>query len=201
MEQLREGRAALDAQDPERAAELLTQVADRARKAGIPALAASACGVLAQAFFALGERDEALSQARRALAMAEELKQEKAVQHFQGLIQFIESAAVTVGEPESPEWSARIQAALNQAKTGDGDTALKYLVELAEEAHTKGAQAREASARIYLGQILLARGEHAFATAELLCALGIAEELGDERASAHIRALLGQADKPPNQLP
>jgi hypothetical protein len=103
MEQLQEGQDALNAQDPQRAAELLIRVADRARKAGIPALVASACGMLAQALFALGQRDESLEQARGALAIAEQLKQERAAQHFQGLIQLIESAAGTSDEPESPD--------------------------------------------------------------------------------------------------
>jgi hypothetical protein len=49
------------------------------------------------------------------------------------------------------------------------------------------------SARILLGQILLARGARALARAELLTALGIAETLGDEGAAAHVRALLAQA--------
>ena len=64
---------------------------------------------------------------------------------------------------------------------------------IAEQARAAAAPGPEASARIFLGQILLARGERALARAELLTALGIAEKLGDEGAAAHVRALLAQA--------
>jgi tetratricopeptide (TPR) repeat protein len=100
------------------------------------------------------------------------------------------------GDAAPPDWNARIHAALEQAKAGDPSAALQALVQIAEEAHKAGATGPEASARIFLGQIhLFQNGERILAAAELHRALTLAEQLGDESAAAHIRALLAQAEQ------
>jgi hypothetical protein len=106
----------------------------------------------------------------------------------------MEPAGSPPADTRGPDWNARFGAALERARAGDADAACQALVQIAEEAHDAAAPGPEATARIFLAQILLARGERALARAELLTALGIAEELGDESAAAHVRALLAQTD-------
>jgi tetratricopeptide (TPR) repeat protein len=186
--QLREGEAALDARDPRRAAGLLSQAADRAREAGLPALEGSARGMLAQALFLLGARDQALGEARQALAVAEEIGQQDAVEHFRKLVQHMEAA------PGELDADALVHVALEQMQGGDMEGAKNRLLRIAEQARAAGARGAEATTRIFLGQILLALEEHALAAAELRTALGIAESLGDETAVAHVHSLLERAE-------
>jgi tetratricopeptide (TPR) repeat protein len=195
MAQIREGKAVLEARDPRRAADLLKQAAESAHDVAIPELESLACGLLALALSILGQRDEALVRAHRALAIAEHEREPSAgfIEDLRDVIQRMESAASPPGDPGGPDWNARIGAALERARAGDADAAFQALVEIAEQARAAAAPGPEASARIFLGQILLARGERALARAELLTALGIAEKLGDEGAAAHVRALLAQA--------
>jgi hypothetical protein len=77
---------------------------------------------------------------------------------------------------------------------GDMEGARNRLAQVAEQARAAGARGAEATARIFLGQILLALDEHALAAAELRTALGIAASLGDETAVAHVRSLLERAE-------
>lgn len=192
VSQMRQGQAALEARSPRRAADLLAEAAYGASNAGMLALEASARGMLAQAMFMLGRRSEALANVRSALAITEQIGQEDAVRHFRQLLRRIESAGPLPVVPAGPDWNTRIQAALEQAQAGDLDVACRALVQIAEQAHDAGAQQPEANARIFLGQMLISRGERELAKAELLRALGIAESVGDGTAAGHARALLRQ---------
>jgi tetratricopeptide (TPR) repeat protein len=89
---IQEAMRALAAGDPLRAIDLLTAAADRAREAGFSPLEASACGLLAQALFLIGCRDEALPPARRALEIAEAVEDQGAIKHFRELLDHLEPA-------------------------------------------------------------------------------------------------------------
>jgi tetratricopeptide (TPR) repeat protein len=193
--QIHAGKAAVEAGDHRLAVDLMTLAVDRARELGIPEMEASACGILAPALFSLDERDEAFVQARRALAIAEELSIAEGVAHFRGLIQLMESVGPFPRGIRGADWNARIHAAWQQAQHGDPDAACRALVQIAEQTHEESAYGLEANARIFLGQILLARGERAVAKTELLHALKLAEAHDEANAAEQIRALLVQVER------
>ncbi|MCC6559194.1 MAG: tetratricopeptide repeat protein, partial [Polyangiaceae bacterium] len=188
--QLSEGVAALKAGDAQRAVEILAPVAEQARKADLAVLEARVASPLAQALFLTGRREEAQAQARRALEIAETLGQQDAIDHFRDLLATMASAgAGAPGNPAVSGFHARIQAALEQARGGD-PSAAAALARIADDARQAGAPGPEATARIFLGQVLAATNQRDQAATELRRALALAEELGDQDAAAHVRALL-----------
>jgi tetratricopeptide (TPR) repeat protein len=191
---LEQGAEAMEARDAMRAIELLTPAADRAHAEGLLPLEASACGMLAQALFVTGRKEDALVRARRALEIAEEAGQEDAATHFRDLLETMEGAAGGTDIPDA--FHAGLQAALQQAGTGDPGGAAVKVAALADEAREAGAEGAEATARILLAQLRLAVGDRDAAIVDLRRALEIAEQVGDENAVAHVRGLLEQAGAP-----
>jgi tetratricopeptide (TPR) repeat protein len=183
--QLRLGVEALKAGEIPRAIELLSPVALQARAADLPGFEASACGMLAQAYPLTGQKDDALPYARRALEIAELLEDEGAANHFRQVV-----AALSTEDGAADDFDARVRAALKQAQDGDPLGAVRALIQLAEWAKGAAALGPEASARILLGQILLANDQKDLAVAELNQAVAIAEKLGDQDTAARIRDLL-----------
>jgi tetratricopeptide (TPR) repeat protein len=186
--QLRLGVEALKAGEITRAIELLSPVALQARAADMPGFEASACGMLAQAYPLTGNKDEALPYARRALEIAETLGDEGAAAHFRKVVSALDEGA------DADDFDTRVRAALTQAQSGDPVGAARALLQLAAWAKQAGAPGPEASARILLGQILLANGQRELGVSELEQALAIAEKLGDEETAARIRDLLAGGD-------
>lgn len=186
--QLGLGVEALKAGDIARAIDLLSPVALQARAAELPGLEASACGMLAQAYPLTGRKDEGLPHARRALEIAEEVGDEGATAHFRKVVSALSEGA------EGDDFDARVRGALKQAQDGDPLGAVRQLIQLAAWAKEAGALGPEASARILLGQILLANKQRDLAVAELSQAVAIAEKLGDLGTAARIRELLTGAD-------
>ncbi len=179
---------ALKAGDITRAIDLLSPIALQARAAELPGLEASACGMLAQAYPLTGNKDDGLAHARRALDIAEEVGDEGATAHFRKVVAALDEGA------EGDDFDARVRAALKQAQDGDPLGATRALIQLAGWAKEAKALGPEASARILLGQILLANDQRDLAVTELEQAIVIAEKLGDEGTASRIRELLAGAD-------
>ncbi len=192
--QLEQGAEALEARDADRAIAILGPLVERAAKDGLLPLEASASGMLAQALFVTGRKEDALQKARRALQIAEEAGQEDAAGHFRNLVEVMEGTDAGTTIPDA--FQAQIQAAVEAARSGDVDGATRALGKLADEAQEAGASGAEATARIVLGQILKAAGDAEMADTHLRRALAIAQQVGDEAAADHIRGMLGPAAAP-----
>lgn len=91
--QLQKGAAALKAGRLDEGLSLLMNVRQEAHRHKISAIEASACGMLAPLVAQMGQRDEALALAHRALDIAEQLNQTDAAEHFRALVHQIESAS------------------------------------------------------------------------------------------------------------
>lgn len=191
---LEQGAEAMEARDAPRAIELLTPVADRAHAEGLLPLEASACGMLSQALFVTGRREEALTRARRALQIAEEAGQEDAAGHFRELLDTMEGSGPDAAVPDA--FHSGIQAALEQARGGDPGGAAAKVAELADQARDSDAPGPEATARILLAQLRLALGEREGALADLRRALELAEQIGDANAATHVRQLIDETSAP-----
>ena len=191
---LEQGAEAMEARDAPRAIELLTPVADRAHAEGLLPLEASACGMLAQALFVTGRREDALTRARRALQIAEEASQADAAAHFRELLETMEGSGPDAAVPDA--FHSGIQSALEQARGGDPGGAAVKVAELADQAKTSGAPGPEATARILLAQLRLALADRDGALADLRRALEIAEGIGDEDAASHVRQLIEESSAP-----
>ncbi|MFO0756499.1 MAG: hypothetical protein U0359_08420 [Byssovorax sp.] len=187
-EQLNVAVAALKEGDIPRAIDLLSPIALSARAADLLGLEASACGMLAQAYPLTGHKEEAIPHARRALEISEAVGDEGAVAHFRKMVHTLE------GHAAADDFDLQVRAALTLARGGDAPGAVRSLIQLAQAAKQAGALGPEASARILLGQILLANGQKDLGGAELAQALAIAEKLGDEGTAERIRALLAGGD-------
>jgi tetratricopeptide (TPR) repeat protein len=193
-EELEEGVDALRAHDAEGSIEMLIPVADKARDAKAPAVESYARGMLAQALFLAGKREAALSEVRRALDIAEKSGHVDAAKHFRELLVQLE-AAESGAKAAVADYNERIRAALERAHKGDPEAAFRELNEIARAARQGGAAGPEASARIVLGQIYLARKDKASARTELGRALEIAELVGDKVIAGHVQKLLAAADR------
>lgn len=192
-EELEQGVEALRAHDAEGSIDLLIPVADRARDARAPAVESYARGMLAQALFLAGRKEAALNEARSALKIAQENGHQEAAQHFAELLKHLESAEAGAGTGKSgavTDYNARIREALERAHKGDPDAAFRELSEIARQAQHGGAAGPEASARIVIGQIYMARGDKASARSELERALQISQLVGDAPITSHVKKLL-----------
>jgi len=186
--ELSQAARALEANDPERAIAILEPLVARAREEEILPLEASACGVLAQALFLSGRKDEGILRARRALDIATEAGQKDAAEHFQELITTMEGADPAA----SNAFHAQIQAALDAARGGDPGGALRELGKLADEARARDAAGPEATLRVLMGQLLQATGQRDAAAGELGRALAVAQQIGDAAAEEQIRQMMTQ---------
>jgi tetratricopeptide (TPR) repeat protein len=189
---LQQGAEALEANDAERAILILEPLVNRAREEEILPLEASGCGLLAQALFIAGRKDEALLRARRALDIAVEAGQKDAAAHFRELCQTIEETDPAA----SNAFHAQIQSALEAARSGDPMGALRELSKLADEARTAGALGPEATVRVLMGQLYGATGQPERATREMERALAVAEQVGDKSALGQIRQMMAQMGGP-----
>jgi tetratricopeptide (TPR) repeat protein len=189
---LEQGAEALEARDADRAISILSPLVERAGKDGNLPLEASASGMLAQALFVTGRKEEALQKARRALAIATDAGQEDAAGHFRDLVEVMEGTEAGDRIPDA--FQVQIQAAIEVARSGDIAGATRGLGKLADDAQEAGATGAEATARIVLGQILQAAGDAEMAGTHLRRALAIAQQVGDEAATDHIRGMLGTAE-------
>lgn len=129
----------------------------------------------------------AKDEIQRALAIARQLNQDKAIAHFEELLKAMESP-----KREASPLMQRIHEALQHAKQ-DPAAAFQALAQIADEAQKADAVAEEASARFSLAQVLLAQGEHALAALEARRALTLAERAGDQRAIRFVTQLLATA--------
>ena len=188
---LEQGAEALEARDADAAIAILGPLVERAGKEGLLPLEASASGMLAQALFVTGRKEEALGKARRALEIAEEAGQDDAARHFRDLVEVMEGTEAGANIPDA--FQAQVQAAVEVARSGDVKGASNALGKLADDAQEAGASGAEATARIVLGQILKAAGDAEMADTHLRRALAIAEQVGDDAATDHIRGMLAAA--------
>ncbi len=186
--ELDQGVEALRARDADGSIDLLTPVVSRAQESKNPAMEAYARGMLAQALFMAGRRDQALQEVTTAISVAQTAGKEDAARHFEGLRRYMESAQPSGGT--APDYSDQIRNALETAARGDTEAAFDEIRTIAAGAAVSGATAAEASARIVLGQIYEARGEAAMARAELERAQALALSSGDQAAAEHIRGIL-----------
>lgn len=189
-EELEQGVEALRAHDAEGSMDILIPVADRARDANAPAVESYARGMLAQALFLAGRKEAAIKEAREALKIAQENGHQDAAQHFAELLRHLESVDGKSEGTRITDYNARIREALERAHKGDPEAAFRELEEIARQAKEGGAAGPEASARIVLGQIYMARGDKTNASVELRRALEISELVGDAPISSHVQKLL-----------
>lgn len=188
-EELERGVAALRAHDPEGSIDLLLPVVDRAREAGAPAVESYARGMLAQALFVTGKREEALAEVKRAATIAQENQHHEAIRHFADLATQLEAAKSAV--EARGDFDRRISHALEHASS-DPDGSFREISAIAAEAASAGEKGAEASARIVLGQIHFARHELDRAEAELRRAQSLARQVGDPNVVAHVAKLLDE---------
>lgn len=186
--ELDQGVEALRAHDPDGSIDLLTPVVSRAQESKNSAMEAYARGMLAQALFMAGRRDQAIQEVTTAISVATTAGKDDAARHFEGLRRYMESAQP--GGSSTHDYSDQIRNALETAARGDTEAAFDEIQTIAAGAALAGAAEAEASARIVLGQIHGARGELALAREELKRAQELALRSGDQVAAEHIRSLL-----------
>ena len=185
---VREGQAALAADDWERATQHLEVAAELARKRDDEVSEAAACGFLSQALLALGRTDEARERAARALAVAEKRGDEAPAKQFRALVSAADAGPDEVAfsnafrrgheamEAEAPVVAA---AALEEAR--------ELAVKLKDEIH-------EAFSAGLLAQALLVLDKRDEAKVHAQRAVDISEAHGQEGAIAHFRQVLMRAE-------
>lgn len=148
---------------------------------------------LAQTLALTGAHDDALTTAREAEAVAARTNDATAMQQARQLVALLARGPSSV-RASTVDYNARLQAIDAQANAGSVADARKALTELATQAAADGALVAEAGARGMLAQLLMAEGDHDGAAREAVRALAIAEELGQDDAVTHFRALLAEID-------
>lgn len=102
--EINRGIRALEAKDPASALAILAPIAEQSHDAGIAAIEGTTAGLLAQAFALLGELEPAVSCAKRAVDLAEQMNQPEAANRFRALHDVLaaEAAAAKDAPAEEP---------------------------------------------------------------------------------------------------
>jgi tetratricopeptide (TPR) repeat protein len=186
---LERGREALERGELENGISLLERARDLARAAGEVVPEAGACALLAQAFIGSGRRTEAIDAASRALEVARSLGQDDVATHFEALLE----AARADDESHAMAQALDLASlALESGRSGEAVPLLRETLALAEQ---RSHSVAEATVRGLLARALSGLDQPEEAALHAVRALEICRERGDDRACAHLEALLAEINR------
>jgi tetratricopeptide (TPR) repeat protein len=180
---------------PGEALSLIQTTIDRAVLSGSEGLEASARGLMAQILLNIGQADQALENAERALALAEAGGAAEAAEHFRELVEVARLQADP--EASAPALNRQIHDLVMALQGGELEAAVAGLEAVVESAVADEQPGPEATARGVLAQVMMRQGRTGEALIHARRALTLAEEGGAEEAAMQLRALVTHIEGQP----